>query len=116
MSWLEKILPPRINTSESTAKRVPEGVWVKCPACNTTLYRDDLVRNLNVCPNCDHHLRLSAQERIDSLLDHDNRVLIGDSVRSTDPLKFKDSKKYTDRLTDALKKSDATDAIVVIFP
>ncbi|WP_028884120.1 acetyl-CoA carboxylase, carboxyltransferase subunit beta [Taylorella asinigenitalis] len=114
MSWIDKILPPRINSSEASAKRVPEGVWVKCPACNTTLYRDDLVRNLNVCPSCDHHLRLTAQERIDSLLDTENRVLIGDAVRSTDPLKFKDTKKYTDRLTDALKKSDATDAIVIV--
>ncbi|AEP36302.1 acetyl-CoA carboxylase, carboxyltransferase subunit beta [Taylorella asinigenitalis] len=114
MSWIDKILPPRINSSEASAKRVPEGVWVKCPACNTTLYRDDLVRNLNVCPSCDHHLRLTAQERIDSLLDTENRVLIGDAVRSTDPLKFKDTKKYTDRLADALKKTDATDAIVIV--
>lgn len=114
MSWIDKILPPRINSSEASAKRVPEGVWVKCPACNTTLYRDDLVRNLNVCPSCDHHLRLTAQERIDSLLDTENRVLIGDAVRSTDPLKFKDTKKYTDRLADALKKSDATDAIEIV--
>lgn len=115
MSWLDKILPPRINkNSDSTNRRVPEGVWVKCPSCDTALYRDDLDKNLNVCPKCNHHLRLTARARIDSLLDFEGRVEIGDSVRSTDPLKFKDTRKYPDRLTEAAKQTDETDALVVM--
>ena len=115
MSWLDKILPPRINkNSDSTNRRVPEGVWVKCPSCDTALYRDDLDKNLNVCPKCNHHLRLTARARIDSLLDFEGRVEIGDSVRSTDPLKFKDTRKYPDRLTEAVKQTDETDALVVM--
>lgn len=115
MSWLDKILPPRINKkSDSGARRVPEGVWVKCPSCETALYKEDLVRALNVCPKCDHHMRLSARARIDSLLDAEGRVEIGDQVRSTDPLKFKDSRKYPERLAEATKLTNETDALVVM--
>lgn len=115
MSWLDKILPPRINkNNDSTNRRVPEGIWVKCPSCDTALYRDDLDKNLNVCPKCNHHLRLTARARIDSLLDPEDRLEIGDSVRSTDPLKFKDTRKYPDRLTEAIKQTDETDALVVV--
>ncbi|MDO5680306.1 MAG: acetyl-CoA carboxylase, carboxyltransferase subunit beta [Pelistega sp.] len=115
MSWLDKILPPRINkNSDSTNRRVPEGIWVKCPSCDTALYRDDLDKNLNVCPKCNHHLRLAARARIDSLLDPEGRVEIGESVRSTDPLKFKDTRKYPERLTEAMKQTDETDALVVM--
>lgn len=115
MSWLDKILPPRINkSSESNNRRVPEGVWVKCPACDTALYRDDLDKNLNVCPKCNHHLRLNARARIDSLLDPEGRTEIGASVRSMDPLKFKDTRKYPERLAEAIKQTDETDALVVV--
>lgn len=115
MSWLDKILPPRINkSSESNNRRVPEGVWVKCPACDTALYRDDLDKNLNVCPKCNHHLRLNARARIDSLLDPEGRTEIGASVCSMDPLKFKDTRKYPERLAEAIKQTDETDALVVV--
>lgn len=114
MSWLDKVFPPKIKRSENANRRVPEGVWVKCPSCETALYHDDLVKNLNVCPKCDHHLRISARERINMLLDTEDREEIGASVRSTDPLKFKDSRKYTDRITEAVKSTDETDALVVV--
>ncbi len=113
MSWLDKVLP-RIKKSESSNRRVPEGVWVKCPSCETALYQEDLTKNLHVCPKCDHHLRISARERINSLLDTEGREEIGANVRSTDPLKFKDSRKYPDRITEAMKATDETDALVVV--
>ncbi len=115
MSWLDKILPPRINKkTEQQGRRVPEGLWVKCPACESVLYNDDLVETVNVCPKCGHHMRLNARARIDSLLDADGRVEIGDSIRSTDPLKFKDSRKYPERLAEATQKSGESDALVVM--
>lgn len=114
MSWLDKVFPPKIKRSENSNRRVPEGVWVKCPSCETALYHDDLVKNLNVCPKCDHHLRINARERINILLDVEDREEIGANVRSTDPLKFKDSRKYTDRISEAVKSTDETDALVVV--
>lgn len=114
MSWLDKVFPPKIKRSENTNRRVPEGVWVKCPSCETALYHDDLIKNLNVCPKCDHHLRISARERINILLDAEDREEIGRNVRSTDPLKFKDSRKYPDRINEAMKSTDETDALVVM--
>lgn len=113
MSWLDKVLP-RIKKSENSNRRVPEGLWVKCPSCETALYQEDLAKNLHVCPKCDHHLRISARERINSLLDADGRVEIGANVRSTDPLKFKDSRKYPERISEAMKATDETDALVVV--
>ena len=91
MSWLGKLIPPRINktqTPETTTKRVPEGLWVKCPACESVLYNEDLAANLHVCPKCDHHMRLGSRARIESLLDIEGRVEIGSNTRSMDPLKF----------------------------
>ncbi|NLY63711.1 MAG: acetyl-CoA carboxylase carboxyltransferase subunit beta [Alcaligenaceae bacterium] len=115
MSWLDKILPPRINKkSDSGSRRVPEGVWVKCPSCESVLYKEDLLRVLNVCPKCDHHMRIGSRARIDSLLDKDGRVEIGDNIRSTDPLKFKDSRKYPERLSEAMKQTNESDALVVV--
>ena len=114
MSWLDKVFPPKIKRSENSNRRVPEGVWVKCPSCETALYHDDLVKNLNVCPKCDHHLRINARESINILLDVEDREEIGANVRSTDPLKFKDSRKYTDRISEAVKSTDETDALVVV--
>jgi acetyl-CoA carboxylase carboxyl transferase subunit beta len=117
MSWLGKILPPRINkvqNSETSARRVPEGLWVKCPACEAVLYSEDLAANQHVCPKCDHHMRINARTRIDVLLDLEGRVEIGAKVRSLDPLKFKDSRKYPERLQEAIKQTGETDALVVL--
>ncbi|MCW0208894.1 MAG: acetyl-CoA carboxylase, carboxyltransferase subunit beta [Achromobacter sp.] len=115
MSWIEKLLPPRINkTSDSGARRVPEGLWVKCPSCESVLYSEDLAANLHVCPKCDHHMRIGARARIDSLLDLEGRVEIGQTTRSVDTLKFKDTRKYPERLQEAVKQTGETDALVVM--
>ncbi|MFZ6871007.1 acetyl-CoA carboxylase, carboxyltransferase subunit beta [Undibacterium sp. Di27W] len=115
MSWLEKLLPPRIQRSESAnRKSIPEGLWVKCPSCEAVLYRSDLEANIHVCPKCSHHLRIGARERLDALLDAGGRYEIGQEVLPIDTLKFKDSKKYPDRLKDALETTGETDAMVVM--
>jgi len=115
MSWIEKLLPPRINkTSDSGARRVPEGLWVKCPSCESVLYSEDLAANLHVCPKCDHHMRIGARERLDSLLDPEGRYEIGQEIVPVDALKFKDSRKYPDRLKEAMDDTDETDAMVVM--
>ena len=114
MSWIEKILPPRINRSNDGSRRVPEGVWVKCPSCESVLYKEDLKATLNVCPKCSHHMRIGARERIDALLDADGRVEIGQDTRPMDPLKFKDSRKYTERVTEAVKQTGESEAMVVM--
>ncbi len=115
MSWIEKILPPRINrTNDTSARRVPEGLWVKCPACETVLYKEDLSATLNVCPSCSHHMRIGARARIDALLDPDNRVEIGEATRPMDPLKFKDSRKYPERVSEATKGTGESEAMVVM--
>ena len=114
MSWLEKLLPPRIKRSSSGGKRVPEGVWVKCRACEAALYTADLVANLNVCPKCSHHMRIDARLRIDTLLDQEGRYEIGQEVLPLDVLKFRDSRKYPDRLQEAIETTGETDALVVM--
>lgn len=115
MSWLEKLLPPRIQRSESAnRKSIPEGLWVKCPSCEAVLYRSDLEANVHVCPKCSHHMRIGARERLDSLLDAGGRYEIGQEVLPVDTLKFKDSKKYPDRLKGALETTGETDAMVVM--
>lgn len=115
MSWLDKLLPPRIKTSDApTARRVPEGVWSKCPSCETVLYHDDLVKNQRVCPKCSHHLRIGARERLDYLLDVEGRHEIGHTVTPVDTLKFKDTKKYVDRLSDAVSQTGESEAMVVM--
>jgi acetyl-CoA carboxylase carboxyl transferase subunit beta len=115
MSWLEKLLPPRIQRSEAgSRKSMPEGLWVKCPSCEAVLYRSDLEANIHVCPKCSHHLRIGARERLDALLDSGGRYEIGQEVLPIDTLKFKDSKKYTERLNDALENTRETDALVVM--
>ncbi|CAN5719463.1 acetyl-CoA carboxylase, carboxyltransferase subunit beta [soil metagenome] len=115
MSWLEKLLPPRIQRSASSnRKSMPEGLWVKCPSCEAVLYRSDLEANIHVCPKCSHHLRITARERLDALLDAGGRYEIGQEVLPVDTLKFKDSKKYPDRLKDALETTGETDAMVVM--
>ena len=115
MSWLEKLLPPRIQrTPSANRKSVPEGLWVKCPSCETVLYRTDLESNIHVCPKCDHHLRIRARERLDALLDPEGRYEIGQEILPIDTLKFKDSKKYPERLKSALEATGETDAMVVM--
>ena len=116
MTWLDKILPPGLKRSEGTAKgkSVPEGLWIKCPSCDSVLYSTDLENNLNVCPKCEHHMRLTARARLDRLLDADGRTEIGQEVRPLDPLKFKDSRKYPERLAQAATQSSETEAMVVM--
>ena len=114
MSWLEKLLPPKIQPTDPAGRRVvPEGLWIKCPACETVLYKTDLEQNLNVCPKCDHHHRIGARERLDRFLDPEGRWEIGQEVLPVDALKFKDSKKYPERLKASLEATGETDALVV---
>mgnify|MGYP006272488001 CR=1 FL=1 len=115
MSWLQKLLPPKINRSDSTAKKtVPEGLWSKCQGCGTVLYSTDLEQNAQVCPKCDHHHRISARARLDLLLDAEGRFEIGAEVLPVDALKFKDSRRYSDRLVDAERGSGETESLVVL--
>ena len=117
MSWLKKILPPKIKRAEPGSTRrstLPEGLWSKCPSCEEVLYATDLANNANVCPKCGHHNRLGARERIDLLLDADGRTEIGAEVLPADTLRFKDSKRYPDRLRDATTGSGETDSLVVM--
>ena len=102
MTWFEKILP-KIRT-ENNKKAVPEGVWTKCSSCEAVLYRAELERNQDVCPKCDHHMRISARVRIESFLDTDGQEEIAADLVAVDPLKFKDQKKYKDRYSQAQKK------------
>lgn len=114
MSWFDKLIPSRIRTEGSVKKAVPEGLWSKCTGCGAILYRAEMERNLDVCPKCDFHSRIGARRRLDIFLDPENREEIGANLQANDPLKFKDSKKYKDRLTAAQKVSDEKDALVVI--
>ena len=114
MSWLQKLLPPKIKRSEGVRKSIPEGLWAKCPACEAVLYSTDLENNQNVCPKCSHHLRLRARARLDALLDAEGRFEIGSEVVPMDPLKFKDSRRYVDRLVAANDETGEADAMVVM--
>ncbi|MES2889054.1 MAG: acetyl-CoA carboxylase, carboxyltransferase subunit beta [Pseudomonadota bacterium] len=115
MSWLEKLLPPKMQQSDRTDRRtVPEGLWSKCPACETVLYKTDLEQNANVCPKCSHHHRIGARARLDAFLDAEGRFEIGQEVLPVDALKFKDSKKYPERLKEAMENTGETDALVVM--
>jgi len=114
MSWIQKLLPPKIKRSEGAKKAMPEGLWSKCPACEAVLYSTDLASNLGVCPKCGHHHRMRARTRIDLLLDSEGRFEIGAEVTPLDPLKFKDSKRYSDRLAAANADTDEADALIVI--
>jgi acetyl-CoA carboxylase carboxyl transferase subunit beta len=114
MSWFQKILPPKIKRRVEARKSMPEGLWSKCPACNEVLYRADLESNLEVCPKCGHHHRIGARARLAMLLDAEGQHEIGAAITPLDPLKFKDSKKYPDRLKEAQTGTSETDALVVI--
>jgi acetyl-CoA carboxylase carboxyl transferase subunit beta len=114
MSWFEKLMPSRIRTEVASKKGVPEGLWTKCPSCEAVLYRNELERNGDVCPKCDHHMRINARRRLDLFLDAEGRVEIAENLESADPLKFKDSKKYRDRVVSAQKATGEKDALIVM--
>ncbi len=114
MSWFDKLLPSMIRTEGSTKKAVPEGLWNKCPGCGAILYRAEMERNLDVCPKCGHHNRIGARRRLDLFLDKEPREEIGAELQPQDPLKFKDSKKYKDRLAAAQKATEERDALIVM--
>ncbi len=113
MSWFEKIMPSRIKT-ERRKRSVPEGLWIKCPACDAVLYRAELERNLYVCPKCSNHMRIGARERLTYFLDPGENVEIGADILPEDPLKFRDSKRYRDRLNQAQKATGEKDALVAL--
>ncbi len=113
MSWFEKLMPSRISTEQRT-RSVPEGVWIKCQKCDAQLYRTELERNLNVCPKCDYHMRIGARTRLDYFLDPDTQEEIAAGLESLDPLRFRDTKKYRDRLAQAQKKTGEKDALVTV--
>ena len=113
MAWFENIVPSRIKT-ERRSRSVPEGLWIKCAACDAPLYRAELERNLHVCPKCGHHMRIGARERLQRFLDPDTGTEIGAGIRPEDPLRFRDSKRYKDRLIAAQKNTGEQDALVVL--
>jgi len=113
MSWLEKLMPSHIRTESTSKRKVPEGLWDKCPNCGAVLYGAELERNLQVCPKCNHHLRISARSRVMYFLDEGDQIEIGEELEPKDFLKFKDSKKYKDRLSSATKSTGEKDALIV---
>lgn len=113
MSWFEKLMPSRISTEKRT-RSVPEGVWIKCPRCDAQLYRNELERNLQVCPKCTYHMRIGARERLDCFLDADSQQELSAQLEPEDPLKFRDSKRYRDRIVQAQKKTGEKDALVSV--
>ncbi|NKC14993.1 MAG: acetyl-CoA carboxylase carboxyltransferase subunit beta [Gammaproteobacteria bacterium] len=115
MSWFEKLLPSRIRTDGGSKRKVPAGLWLKCTSCSAVLYRAELERNLDVCPKCGHHLRQPARRRLQQLLDDTGEQMeLGSDLRAADPLEFKDSKRYVDRLSAAIRSTGESDALVVI--
>ena len=114
MSWFEKLLPSRIRTEGGRKKAVPEGLWTKCEGCGAILYRAEMERNLDVCPKCDFHVRIGARRRMEVFLDPENREEIAPDLEPVDPLKFRDSKKYKDRLSQAQKATGEKDALVAM--
>ncbi len=113
MSWFEKLMPSRIST-ENRTKSVPEGVWIKCPVCDAQLYRNEVERNLQVCPKCNHHMRIGARKRLEFFLDPESVEELSAKLEPQDPLKFRDSKRYRDRLVQAQKKTGEKDALVSV--
>jgi len=114
LSWFEKLMPTSIRTDSSTKRGVPEGLWTKCTSCNAVLYRAELERNLDVCPKCNHHMRVFGRKRLAMFLDEGSTEEIGASLVPFDKLKFKDSKKYKDRLIQAQKNTGEKDALIVM--
>ncbi|MEM8844706.1 MAG: acetyl-CoA carboxylase, carboxyltransferase subunit beta [Pseudomonadota bacterium] len=114
MSWLEKLMPKQIRTESTSRRKVPEGLWDKCPNCGAVLYGAELERNLKVCPKCAHHLRITARDRVAYFLDDEDQIEIGEDLEPKDFLKFKDSKKYKDRISAATKTTGEKDALIVV--
>jgi acetyl-CoA carboxylase carboxyl transferase subunit beta len=113
MSWFEKLMPSRIST-ENRTRSVPEGVWIKCQKCDAQLYRNELERNLHVCPKCDYHMRIGARQRLDFFLDAESQEELSPGLEPLDPLKFRDSKRYRERISIAQKKTGEKDALVSV--
>jgi acetyl-CoA carboxylase carboxyl transferase subunit beta len=113
MTWFEKIMPSRIKTERRT-RSVPEGLWMKCAACDAVLYRAELERNLHVCPKCGHHMRIGARDRLECFLDPEGIEELAANIEPEDPLKFRDTKKYRDRLLQAQKATQERDALIVM--
>ncbi len=114
MSWFEKLVPSRIRTQSTEKRAVPEGLWHKCKACDAVLYRAELERNLEVCPKCGHHMRIDGRKRLETFLDEEGREELAAEVEPVDALKFKDSKKYKDRLAAAQKATGEKDAFIAM--
>jgi len=114
MNWLNKIRPKGPSSSAERSNSVPEGLWKKCPKCTSPLYRPELERNLDVCPKCEHHMRIGARRRLDVFLDEHGRTEVAEDVVAIDRLKFRDVKKYKDRLTEAQKKTGEKDALIAM--
>ena len=113
MSWFEKLMPSRISTEKRT-RSVPEGVWIKCSRCDAQLYRNELERNQQVCPKCNYHMRIGARQRLNFFLDPDSQTELSAQLEPEDPLKFRDSKRYRDRLVQAQRKTGEKDALVAV--
>jgi acetyl-CoA carboxylase carboxyl transferase subunit beta len=114
MSWFRKLMPSKIRTAGGSKRTVPEGLWVKCDSCSAVLYRSELDRNFDVCPKCSHHMRIGARRRLELFLDEGSGHELGERLEPVDMLKFRDSKKYRDRLNIAQKDTGETDALVVM--
>lgn len=114
MSWFEKLLPSKIRTEGRSKKSIPEGLWTKCENCTAVLYRAEMERSLDVCPKCGHHVRINARRRLDTFLDPEPRIEIGDDIDPQDALRFRDVKRYKDRLLQAQKSTGERDALIVI--
>ena len=114
MNWFKKILPSRIKTDGNGRRTVPEGVWTKCQDCGAVLYREELDKNLEVCPKCNHHMKIAARSRLQYFLDEEYKKEIGINIKPIDVLKFRDTKRYKDRLSQAKKNTGENDAIVVM--
>jgi acetyl-CoA carboxylase carboxyl transferase subunit beta len=113
MNWFDKLMPSRIKT-QRRRRSVPEGLWKKCPACNSVLYRAEVERNMHVCPKCSHHMRIGARERLEGFLDPGTGEELGKGLMSEDPLRFKDSKRYRERLQQAQKATGENDALIAM--
>jgi acetyl-CoA carboxylase carboxyl transferase subunit beta len=114
MNWFSKLLPSRIRTETSIKKSIPEGLWTKCNSCGAVLYRAEIERNLHVCPKCDYHMRVGARWRLEHFLDEEGWEELAPNLKPVDALKFKDLKKYKDRLSQAQKATDENDALIVM--
>lgn len=114
MSWFQKLMPARIRTEGGKSRKVPDGLWTKCKSCDAVLYRPEMERNLNVCPKCDYHMTLTGRARLKAFLDEGDHIELGAGLTPVDVLKFKDTKKYRDRITASQKATDEKDALIVL--